>query len=272
MVYRIISLILLIVIAPLLVIYLVKERKSSKEPEIENIEQVENEEPPKYDPYNGYELLDLPLEYFSKEDIMWGSVIPGKTGETIVEYREVALGGKAIYQSYPTTKITIEKYSSETRPLQIKPLSDIKAEMKNQFPPDSLWIQKADDNYKEYGDLATHYFPNFHISLSDQFDVDDDDIKEKIISYNFVGRADGGSYQTDIIKGNNIIFSVNEDNSSIVPADTSNGFYVEWRSPKQWAPRCCEPGSIRTRFIFKDGNFIPLYEQEVGYMFVGSND
>jgi len=268
--YKIIFLTLIIVSPLLLVIHLVKNRESLRKNELIDTEPAE-EEPSKYDPYNNYPLLDLPMEYFSKEDIQWGSVLPETIGKTIREYSQVALENKAVYQSYPTTKITIEKYSSETRPLQIKPLSDIKAEMKNQFPPGSLWIQEADDNYKEYGDLATHYFPNFHISLLDQFDVNDDGIKEKIISYNFVGRADGGSYQTDIIKGNNIIFSVQEDNSSIVPADTLNGFYVEWRSPEHSAPRCCEPGYFRTRFIFKNGEFIPLYEQEVGYMFVGNN-
>ena len=267
MIYKIVSLILLVIVAPILVIYLVKSRESLGKNELIDTEPAE-EEPSKYDPYNNYPLLDLPMEYFSEEDIQWGSVLPKTTGKTISEYREVALGNKAVYQSYPTTEITIKEYSDEIQLLKVKSFIDIKKEI---GPVQYSSLERAEEDYDEYGDLATHYLPDYSIESSDQFDVDSDGKKELIITYNFMGRATAGSYSTDIIKGNNIIFSVNEDNSSIVPADTSNGFYVEWRSPKQWAPRCCEPGFIRTRFIFKDGHFIPLYEQEVGYMFVGNN-
>ena len=268
MVYKIISITLLIVVSPLLVIYLARHGDYLRKEEPINKEYIEEEKPSQYDPYNGYPLLDLPMEYFSIEDIQWGSVLPGTTGETINEYRDVALENKAIYQSYPTTKITIKEFSDEVLPLKVKSFVNIKKEI---GPVQYSSLERADKNYNEYGDLATHYLPDYSIESSDQFDVDSDGKKELIITYNFMGRANAGSYSADIIKGNKIIFSVNEDNSSIVSAETSNGFYVEWRSTKQWAPRCCEPGYTRTRFIFKDGKFVPLYEQEVGYMFVGTN-
>ena len=90
-----------------------------------------------------------------------------------------------------------------------------------------------------------------------------------IVSYNYYGRASGGSTRTDIIKNDTIIFSLGEDESYIKPADTNNGFFVEWRIPDD-TPRCCPEGYRRTRFVFQDGKFIPIYEQEIRYMKVGS--
>ena len=102
-----------------------------------------------------------------------------------------------------------------------------------------------------------------------KFDLTGDGNQEKVVVYNSVAAADAGSYHADVIQCDTIIFSVVEDNAAIVPADTTNGFYIEWRSSKDVTARCCPDGFMRTRFVYKDGQFIPLYEQEVKYLKVG---
>lgn len=231
---------------------------------------------------NEFGILDLPLEYFYYKDVVWGSLKENSrsNNETISEYSQVALNSKAVYQSYPTTDVTIKNFFNDKRSLKIKSINEILEEIENmpefseeeREPTISLkgyLIQLAKENYKEYGTLATNYLPNYHIIAVKSFDIDNDNRPETIVVYNYTKRVDAGSYHSDIIKDNHIIFSVQEDNSSIIPADTANGFYIEWRSGKIFGARCCPEGFVRTRFVFKNGEFVPIYEQEVKYLKVG---
>lgn len=217
-----------------------------------------------------YPLLDLPLKYFSVKDVRWGSTGgAGKEG-TIEEYTQAALDSKAMYQSYPTTNTTITQYSSDIIPAITKKYTDVRKEIQKTEGDDSMWLNYADDNYKEFGQIAVNFLDKAQdIEYSDSFDVDGDGVKEKILGLNFIGRADGGSFSAAIVKNGKIIFSVNEDKSFIVPADTTNGFYVEWRDPKDDSALCCQTGYIRTRFVYEDGKFKPIYEQEVRYVLIG---
>ena len=118
--------------------------------------------------------------------------------------------------------------------------------------------------------MAVHFLKSYiDIEMYDTFDVDNDGVKEKILGLNSIGRASGGSYSAAIVKGNNIIFSVDEDNSFIEKHETGNGFYVEWRNPTDESSRCCQTGYIRTRFVNEGGKFVPIYEQTVRYFMVG---
>ncbi len=219
-----------------------------------------------------FQQLDLPLKYFSVKDVRWGSAGgDGKEG-TMEEYTQVALDSNAVYQSYPTTKTTITEYSSEVVPPTTKKYADVRKEIQKVEGDDSVWLEYADKNYKEFGQIAVNFLADFQdIEFSDSFDVDDDGIKEKILGLNFIGRADGGSFSAAIIKNGKIIFAVNENKSFIVPADTPNGFYVERKSPEDDSALCCQTGYIRTRFVYEDGKFIPLYEQEVRFLLVGKD-
>lgn len=217
-----------------------------------------------------YQLLDIPLKYFSVKDVRWGSAGGNGKDGTIEEYTQAALDSKVMYQSYPTTKTTITDYSSDIVPATTKKYTDIRKEIQKAEGDDSHWLTYTDDNYKEFGQIAVNFLADFQdIEFSDSFDVDDDGIKEKILGLNFIGRADGGSFRAAIIKDGKIIFSVTEDKSFIVPADTSNGFYVEWKDPKDDSALCCQTGYIRTRFVYEGGKFKPLYEQEVRFLLVG---
>lgn len=210
--------------------------------------------------------LDLPVEYFSKKDVQWGSGGKGETGK-ITDYIQVALKNKTVYQSYPTLNSTITYYKNESVPLKNLTFNEINNEISKVV---SYGQPQVEDSYKQFGTLISNYLPDKYIWKTDKFDVDGDGITETIVYTNMAGAADGGSYTSDIIKGNNIIFSVSEDNSMIIPADTPNGFYIEWGAvgdPN--SGRCCEEGIHRTRFVFKDNKFVPIYEQEVKYLKIG---
>jgi hypothetical protein len=215
-----------------------------------------------------YPQFDLPLKYFSNQDVKWGSLGgDGKKG-TIEEYDQAALDSKEIYQSYPTTTTTIKNYSSEIIPLTTEKFSDVFKKI--QETEGDSWLSAIKKNYQDYGQMAVHFLKSYiDIEMYDTFDVDNDGVKEKILGLNSIGRASGGSYNAAIIKGNNIIFSVDEDNSFIVPHETGNGFYVEWRNPTDESSRCCQTGYIRTRFVYEGGKFVPIYEQEIRYFMVG---
>lgn len=210
--------------------------------------------------------LDLSLDYFSKKDVQWGSAGKGN-GDKITDYTQAAIKNLAVYQSYPTLNSTITSYENESIPLKNSAPSEINKEISKVV---SYGQPQVEDSYKQFGTLISNYLPDRYIWKTDKFDVDGDGLAETIAYTNMTGAADGGSYTSDIIKGNNIIFSVQEDNSMIIPADTSNGFYIEWgQVGDPNAGRCCEEGIKRTRFVFKDNKFIPIYEQEIRYLKVG---
>lgn len=208
--------------------------------------------------------LDLPLSYFSNNDISWGSMGNGD-GSKITDYTEVSLTNKAVYQSYPTTAVTIKNYSNEIKPVKIRNFDEALADFYKVNPP-GLWEDVIKKNYRDFGSLVTNYLPEDVIEKIDKFDADNDGQPETIVQYNFAGRADGGSYRSDIIKDNNIIFSVQEDRASIIPADTPDGFYVEWHNDKDTQGRCCPEGFTRSRFVFDNNKFVPVYEQDVRYL------
>ncbi len=217
-----------------------------------------------------YPLLDIPLKYFSTEDVRWGSAGGGGIEGTMEEYTQVALDGKITYQSYPTTDTTITEYSSEIIPATTKKYADVRKEIQKTESNDSIWLKYIDDNYKEFGQIAVNFIADSQdIEFSDSFDVDNDGVKEKILGLNSIGRADGGSYNAAIVKNGKVIFTVTENKSFIVPADTTDGFYVEWKNPSDDSALCCQTGYIRTRFVYDDGEFVPVYEQEVRYVLVG---
>lgn len=247
----------------------IKSSKITEQPKIEE-NKAENEKcvNASYVECKDFPQYDLPLKYFSTQDVRWGSLGGDGKKETIEEYNQAALDSKEIYQSYPTTTTTIKNYSSEIIPLTTEKFSDVFKKI--QETEGGSWLSAIKKNYQDYGQMAVHFLKSYiDIEMYDTFDVDNDGVKEKILGLNAIGRASGGSYNAAIVKGGNIIFSVDEDNSFIVPNGSNNGFYVEWRNPSDESPRCCQTGYIRTRFVSKDGKFVPVYEQEVRYFMVG---
>lgn len=221
--------------------------------------------------------LNIPYKYFSAEDLQWA-------GTNQVAYKNIA-----VYQSYPSLETKIKNYDNLSDNLVNRTMTDIENGFKSkQIEIDNnLNILEGDkinlfdewrnstivqSSLNRYGKLNMHYFPEKYIQLMDTYDVDDDGNKETVFTLNYTDSADGGSTSTDIIKNGKIIFSINESQSKIVQAETNNGFYVEWGIPDDQSPHCCEAGFMRTRFVYEDHIFKPLYEQEVRYIKVGTED
>ena len=213
----------------------------------------------------GLEEISMPISYFSEKNIRHGSSDGGDGWER-------ASLDEMTYQSYPTTFITLPEnaYSTDIRDLgHNKSLEEIIkensacGENKNE---DCGHLDQIKENYSEYKELASYYLPNSTISLK-KFDVDGDG-SDEIIVY---GCGVGGNHcphTVDIIKNNQIIFSVYEVNIvDITPVQTGNGFYLDWHNDEDLAGGyCCPFGYVRTKFVYENNKFVPILEQKVDYL------
>lgn len=171
--------------------------------------------------------IRLPFDYFPESDLIGGS-------DTWAIY-----GGEAGYQSYPTTTITIsnEFYLNEDR--------------------------KASTT----AELLSH---GETVGGTRYFDVDGDGKKEMILDI----CADGANHCPDrqeVIKNGIVIFSLryygNTIGGSIEESSTHNGFYANWYSEEDFrGGLCCPSGHTKTRFVYKNSAFIPVFEQKIGYI------
>jgi hypothetical protein len=209
--------------------------------------------------------IRLPISYFSEKNIRHGSS-DGKDGWERASLDEMT------YQSYPTTSITLPKnaYSTDIRDLgnnksleEVIKENSVCGENKNE---DCGYLDQIKENYNEYKELAPYYLPYSTISVK-RFDVDGDG-SDEIMVY---GCSVGGNHcphTVDIIKNNQIIFSVDGVNiADITPVQTGNGFYLDWYNDKDLeGGYCCPFGYVRTKFVYENNRFVPVLEQKVDYL------
>ncbi len=225
--------------------------------------------------------LAMPLRYFPSESFRSGTVGKSIDDKSTWKYAAIDIG----YQSFPTTTITL---SSDSYSNEIKELPPIKSVESTLLPASKFEEKYADASVirgrrlaqiQEYGILALRFLPGDNIWIMGSFDVDDDGVDEMILAV----CGDGGNHcphKVIIIKGDKIIFSTKAGGTGprIVTSGTSNGFYLQWAP---WQPGdggiwdvglCCLPGYMKTRFVYEDGKFIPVYEQEVLYINVKNTE
>lgn len=208
-------------------------------------------------------ILKLPLSYFSKESIRFGSADTKSDDEDA--YTEAAIDEG--YHSFPTTTISLksDEYNQKKEKLgSIKTDEEI-------YGGDTDWKDSYPEQIEKYGDLARRFLPDTFIDVK-KIDVDSDGVDESIISLCMVG-GNHCPHGIIIVKGDNIIFSTSAGSVDvdIVETKTHNGFYLHWvpgsddSTDKKWSAfgLCCSPGYMKTRFVFEDGKFKPVYEQEV---------
>lgn len=217
--------------------------------------------------------LDMPLRYFTDNSIAWGSVnTSGDSDDRHTwEYAAVDAG----YHSFSTSTITLSQddFSNEVKELPpTKTLGEILKQDKEKDTP-RRWLYEEQIN--EYGDLATRFLPDT-IDV-EKFDINEDGKNETVISL-----CGGGNHCPDsiiIVKDKKIIFSVSTEMTGLklVKSETGNGFYVEWvpswvEGGKWDVGLCCPPGYRKTRFVFEDSKFVPVYEQEILYVQVHNKE
>ena len=172
-----------------------------------------------------FSYFNLPQEYFSKDNVIWGEVSPyGNSKFQKAAYRDG-------FQSYPTTDVKISNYSSDIIEFNSK--------------------------------------PNFSIFSKDEFDVNADGKSESIISLAENG-VNHPPHYWQILKSGMVIFTFNEFMAKIYSSDTNNGFFIEWYPEKVFDQGlCCPSGLTRTRFVYQDNQFVPVYEQDIVFLKVG---
>ncbi|MDP3758678.1 MAG: hypothetical protein Q8Q86_03070 [Candidatus Daviesbacteria bacterium] len=218
---------------------------------------------------DGFSELNLSMDYFSPDDIIWGSI----KSDNVEEFESASLD-KDAFQTYPKSDITLGGYSNSVRDLPFTMQTEDLFK-KDRFANDSI-IQ---ENYREYGQLALRYLPVNFVSSKKELDVNSDGRVETIITLAGVGSAAGRTLFADIIKDNKVIFRASDDEEKIDkskkpglyvwidPTSTGNGFYVNWHNDQHYQQGlCCPSGHMKTRFVYKDNKFVPIYEQEVIYL------
>lgn len=194
-------------------------------------------------------LLEIPAEYFDEMNFVWGSDV-------------VAYDGIFASRTDPRPVETELDYSNETRELEPKTVSEALKEFP--FPEFEGLFKKI---IEEYGStIGGHYIGGISIIGLEEFDVNTDGEKEKIV--HFMGT--GGNHPphgADIIKDGKIIFSVGLDGGGILESTSHNGFYVKnlYRSPDDGG-YCCADGYNLFRFIYQGNKFVPIWEQRVDYL------
>lgn len=258
---------------------------------IENISNSNNENVKNFDYFY---KIKLPLRYFIGEDLGGGSIGDGEYDDTTTwEYSY--LGGNDTYHSFPTTTISLEdtKYSNEIRYI---PEQTIRNAFLEQHGYDSeagecretenegnalcpRFEEYYDIAIEKYGTYAEHFIGYNKWGYGNEiklwlltdikkFDVDEDGIEESVILL-----SEGIDFfykEILVVKENEVIFSLDiskDDYRTITPAKNGNGFYLEWKNiSKHFEAGYSAPtGYTKTRFVYENNIFKPVYEQEVLY-------
>lgn len=227
--------------------------------------------------FNNIPTFNLPLRYFTDNSVIYGTINSVSSLDNIDTWEYATIGGKDAYQSFPTETITL---NSDDFSNDIKELPPIKSEAQmDRFlggKGDSPLRSFYENQKNEYGNLVNRFLPLMKsISSIKTFDVDNDKKDEKIISLCGVW-GNHCPHEIIIVKNRKIIFSSNAGlgYKSIKKSDTNNGFYINWIPAKdKWDKGlCCPLGHMKTRFVYKNGKFKPIYEQKVLYFNVKNTE
>lgn len=221
-------------------------------------------------------VINLPMKYFPKDTIAWGSVRDSIEDTDTWNSAALDIG----YHSFPTTTITIspDQYSNEVTDL---PTIKSDKEILPIINPEDEWASVAEarkerfiEQIEKYGDLARSFLPDDGIVFLNKFDVDADGSEETIIGI----CGDGGNHcphKIIIVKEGKIIFSTwgSMSTKEMISSDTPNGFFIKWANDEQENQGFSSPsGYMKTRFVYEDGKFVPVYEQEILYVEVKNTD
>lgn len=215
---------------------------------------------------NNMPSISLPLKYIPEDLISWGSVDVDRDSKDKSTWKSAAVDIGS--RDTPTTNITLSKenYSNAHEDLPaIKTIEEITKETNGEITTDSLIYQET---IAEYGDFGIRFFPVYYPFIKN-FDVDADGKDEKVVYLCGIG-GNHCPHKIVIVKDDKIIFSVSAGMTDLglSPSETNNGFYVEWvPTDNGWVyGLCCPPGFVKTRFVYTNNEFIPIYEQTHMYV------
>lgn len=130
--------------------------------------------------------------------------------------------------------------------------------------------ERYEGQVAEYGDLAVRFWADgSSISFVKEFDVTDDDVAERIVGLCDIW-GNHCPHEIIIIQDDRQIFSTTAGlaykDIVEVEAEDGNGFYLLWDSEEMRVNGLAQPlGHIKTHFAYKDGQFQPVFSEEVIY-------
>lgn len=220
-------------------------------------------------------VLNLPLRYFVDNDIVGGYYGDKENSNDKNTMSSAYVEGG--YRSFPTTtiKLSLNDYSNKREKLPAtKSLDQI---LPKNLDEGFVYKESFTEQIQKYGALATRFLTDDYIINLQKFDVDSDRKDEAIVFLCSIG-GNHCPHRIIVIKNDAIIFSFSAGltDRNLIKSETGNGFYVHWvpiENGTKWdAPLCCSPGYISTRFVYENGKFMPVYEQEVLYFEVKNTE
>ena len=207
--------------------------------------------------------LSLSLSYFHREDLQGGFVKLELDSDDFTKWEKAQFDGG--YRSRPTTTITFIDFRNTDEALP-------------DLPDEEEWTSLTDDmtaysslyaaQHQAYGEIGKRYAGKMKYIYIAEADVTNDGMPEKILWISNVG-GNHPPHRFQIVQNERIIFEAGV--SALVreldPHPTQNGFILKWLADKHHEGRglCCPIGYTATRFVFEDGEFVPVYEQDNRY-------
>ena len=203
-----------------------------------------------------FPILDLPAAYFDNSEKL-------NIGANAAQYSSIL--NEQYYRSYPYTDVQInpDMYSND-----IGELPPVKTDDQI-FAEDSMYDFGGSSKRKsidKFGDMARRFAgepgSGVYVYTIEEFDVNADGGNEKIISLLELGANIIGGWNVIVNDQDEIIFSSHKHSfSTINAAESGDGFYLEWDDNFKG-----RDGNIKTRFIFEEGKFVPVYEQQIRFI------
>lgn len=203
-------------------------------------------------------IFNIPLRYFTYDSIALGSINTTRNPDDKNTLEYAVVGGDNTHQSF---LLSTDDFSNEIK--QLPPIKKLGADYYD------VWKEWYIEQIKKYGNLADRFWADgYTITWVKEFDVDSDGKVEKIVGLCSIG-GNHCPHEIIVVKDNKQIFSTSAGltGRDILKTETGNGFYVHWvPTDGKWdRGLCCTLGYQKTRFVYKDGIFMPVYEQEVLY-------
>lgn len=203
--------------------------------------------------------LNLPLNFFSYDNVRSGSA-----GGEYPNWQSARFSNG--FRSFPTTTIQFNDYSNEHIELPDLPTDTEWNLLIAEGSPFNWLYKEQGDNY---GDLGRRFSnDNMLMSLVESVDVTGDGIPETVLALGDMG-GNHQPYYYKIVQDDKIIFESGKGTAQLAglePDSTGKGFTLSWRDDKHLTQGlCCAIGNYKTRFVYTDGVFMPLYEQEELY-------
>ncbi len=154
-----------------------------------------------------------------------------------------------------------------THPLKLEPLSvtpSAKATCRKVQYAYKIPEDLAEQNISEYGEQLGGYFSKKRQVIDKRIvaDIDGDKIPEEILitSDVYVNHPPHHGY---ILKNGILVLHIPLQSGDIDPSEDGHGFYARNMIRDDGAPYCCPNGYRRYKVILENGQFKPVWEQEI---------